>query len=216
MNFDWIEWMGYLASFLVLISLLMSSILKLRWINLVGSIMFSIYGFLIGSLPVALMNLATASINVYYLIKIYKSYQTKEYFKLLEIDSNSKYLEYFMDFHNEGIKKYISNRDFSIKDSTVGFYILRNLVPAGIFLGSKYDENTLLIDFDFVIPEYRDFKIGKYIYEEQQDYFINLGYTRLISYLYSDIHNDYLIKMGFKESVVNNRKVFVKKIAPSI
>lgn len=73
MDFNWVEWVGYLASFLVLISLLMSSIVKLRWINLVGSSMFSIYGFLISSYPVAFMNAATALINVYYLIKIYRS-----------------------------------------------------------------------------------------------------------------------------------------------
>ena len=68
MNPQWVEWIGYLASFLVLISLLMSSILKLRWINLLGSTIFSIYGFIIGSLPVAFMNMGTAFINIYYLL----------------------------------------------------------------------------------------------------------------------------------------------------
>lgn len=77
MNINWLEWLGYLASLIVLISLLMNSILKLRWINLLGSSIFSLYGFLIGALPVGFMNLGIVLINIYHLVKIYHS---KEYF----------------------------------------------------------------------------------------------------------------------------------------
>lgn len=71
MNTYWLEFLGYIASFIILVSLLMSSIVKLRWINLLGSAIFSVYGFLIGALPVAFMNLCISLINIYYLIKIY-------------------------------------------------------------------------------------------------------------------------------------------------
>ena len=104
MHINWLEWLGYLASLIVLISLLMSSILKLRWINLAGSCMFSLYGFLIGSLPVGFMNLGIAIINIYYLIKIYT---TKEYFKILPTDGNSQYFKYFLDFYKTEIENSI-------------------------------------------------------------------------------------------------------------
>lgn len=77
MDNNWLEWLGYLASLLVLISLLMNSIIKLRWINLLGSSIFSFYGFLIAALPVGFMNLGIVLINIYHLVKIYRS---KEYF----------------------------------------------------------------------------------------------------------------------------------------
>lgn len=77
MNFDWLEWLGYLASLIVLISLLMSSIVKLRWINLIGSALFSLYGFLIGALPVGIMNLGIVLINIYYLVKLYSANMNK-------------------------------------------------------------------------------------------------------------------------------------------
>ena len=47
----WLEIMGYTASIIVFFSLLMSSIIKLRWYNLLGASLFSLYGFLIGALP---------------------------------------------------------------------------------------------------------------------------------------------------------------------
>ncbi|MCC5909061.1 MAG: YgjV family protein [Clostridiaceae bacterium] len=212
LHIDLLEWLGYLASILVLISLLMSSIVKLRWINLLGSIIFAIYGFLIGALPVGLVNSAIAIINIYYLTKIYS---TKEFFKTLPIDVDSKYFQYFLEFYHDEIKKYFSNNDFEIKNHTVGFYILRNLVPAGVFLASKHDNSTLLVELDFVIPEYRDFKIGKYIFEEQQDYFLELGYNKLYSYAFSESHANYLKKMGFEKTVEQNKEVYIKVLTPT-
>lgn len=212
MNFNWVEWLGYIASLLILTSLLMSSIIKLRWINLVGCILFATYGFLIGSLPVGLSNTAMAFINIYYLIKIYKSYNKKDYYHLLEIDDKSEYLNHFLDYYKDGIKNSVTNYDFKNIENGIGFFVLRNLVPAGIFLGSKYDDSTLLIDLDFVIPEYRDFKIGRYIYEEQKSYFYEKGITKIISYPHSDNFNNYLIKMGFVEEKVGDRVLYVRNL----
>lgn len=63
-----VEGLGYLASVLVAISFLMKSISKLRFVNLIGSICFVIYAVAINAIPVALINLFTVCVNVYYLI----------------------------------------------------------------------------------------------------------------------------------------------------
>ncbi|WBW97269.1 GNAT family N-acetyltransferase [Oceanirhabdus sp. W0125-5] len=207
MNINWLEWLGYLASLIVLISLLMSSILKLRWINLAGSCMFSLYGFLIGALPVGFMNLGIASINIYYLVKIYS---TKEFFKILPTEGNSQYFNYFLDFYKTEIEKYSDKSQFNISNYDVIFYILRNMVPAGLFIGSRYNEDTLNIELDFVIPQYRDFKIGTHVFEHNKQYFMDKGYSKFISFSSKNEHIKYLKKMGFKESEENNRKCFIK------
>ncbi len=61
------EIVGYVASALVAISLMMSSILKLRVINLLGAALFTLYGLLIGAYPVAVVNFVIALIDLYYL-----------------------------------------------------------------------------------------------------------------------------------------------------
>lgn len=71
LNIDSVEWLGYLASSLIAISLLMNSIVKLRWFNLIGSILFSAYGFAIDAIPVGIINAFIALVNIYYLVKIY-------------------------------------------------------------------------------------------------------------------------------------------------
>jgi hypothetical protein len=61
------EIIGYVASVLVAISLMMRSVLKLRVINLLGAAVFALYGLLIGAYPVAVMNLFIVLIDLYYL-----------------------------------------------------------------------------------------------------------------------------------------------------
>lgn len=155
------------------------------------------------------MNLGIAIINIYYLVKIYKS---KEYFKILPIKGDYEYFKYFLDFHKKGLEEYAGTYEFNIHNSDISFYILRNMVPAGVFIGSKYDENTLKVDLDFVIPEYRDFKIGNYIYENKKEYFLDKGYSKFISFSSKDEHIEYLKKMGFEEVHEDGIKYFVKSI----
>ena len=51
-----IELIGYTASVILVISMMMSSFVKLRIVNLVGAFLFSVYGFIIGSYPVGFLN----------------------------------------------------------------------------------------------------------------------------------------------------------------
>ena len=46
-----LETFGYLASLLVAVSLMMRSIVRLRWINLTGAACFTAYGILIAAYP---------------------------------------------------------------------------------------------------------------------------------------------------------------------
>lgn len=209
MEINWLELLGYLASVVVLISLLMSSIIKLRWINLVGSSLFSLYGFLIGALPVGFMNLGIAIINIIYLIKIYRS---KDDFQLLPVEASSQYFSYFLNFHKDGIAKLTDASKLEINNFDVSFFVLRNMVPAGVFMGSRYDENSIKVELDYVIPEYRDFKIGRYVYENNKSYFLDKGYSKFVCFTSDDYHIKYLKRMGFEEKVENGNRVFTKSI----
>lgn len=205
MNINLLDWFGYLASLIVLISLLSSSILKLRWINLVGATLFSIYGFLIGSIPTALMNAGIVLINIYYLAKIYSS---KEYFQTLEISLDSNYFQSFMAFHKDDVKKFFNKEHFKLSESTVGFYVLRDMVPAGVFIGEPLSSTRLRIDLDFAVAEYRDFKIGDYIYNKHPEFFLNHGYDELVAVTTNDDFSKYLTKMGF----IKNGQEYIKKL----
>ena len=156
MHFGIFELIGYFASILVAISLMMSSILKLRIINLIGAAAFTLYGFLIHAYPVVILNFLIVLIDLYFLIQIFG---TKEYFKLLEVKKDSKYLNYFLEFYATEIEKFQPDFKFNPDKNLIIFFILRNMVPAGLFIGEVQDAHSPFVTLDFVIPGYRDFKI---------------------------------------------------------
>jgi len=205
MNINLLDWFGYLASLVVLISLLSSSILRLRWINLVGASLFAAYGFMIGSLPTAMMNLGIVVIDIYYLFRYYSA---KEFFQVLEITPDSNYFNSFMDFHKDDVKKFFNKENMKITDATIGFYVLRNMVPAGVFIGEPLSSTRLRIDLDFAVAEYRDFKIGDYIYNKHPQYFLDFGFNELVATTSNDAHTKYLEKMGF----VKQGQEYIKKL----
>ena len=57
------EIIGYVGSALIVVSLAMSNIIRLRVVNLVGALVFMTYGVLIGSLPVTATNLIISGIG---------------------------------------------------------------------------------------------------------------------------------------------------------
>jgi hypothetical protein len=197
MNINWLDWFGYIASLIILISLVSTSIIKLRLINTVGALLFAIYGLLIGSIPTAAMNGGIVLINIYYLYKIYSS---KEKYQLVDFSVDSKYFQAFLDFYKEDIQYTFKQRNFVVNENYVSFYVLRDMVPASAFIAKPLDDKTLSILLDFATPAYRDFKIGRYLYQKHTDIFTDKGYKVLTAEATTDSHKKYLLKMGFTAS----------------
>lgn len=67
------EYIGYLASLMVLVSFTMKNVKTLRMVNMVGCILFILYGFLMPSLriglPIIIANAAILVVNLYYLFQ---------------------------------------------------------------------------------------------------------------------------------------------------
>ena len=64
-----IEIWGYVSMIIVLISMLMKDIKKLRILNTIACSMFVIYGFVLGAYPIVIMNILVICINIFRLIK---------------------------------------------------------------------------------------------------------------------------------------------------
>jgi len=191
------ELLGYLASALIVIALTMSKIVKLRIINMIGAGAFSLYGILIGSIPVALMNGIIVIINIYHLYKIFTA---EEYFKLLSVTPDSKYLEAFIDYYEEQIQKFQPGYSFLPDKEGINVFVLRDMVPAGLLIGNLSDKGTLQVELDFVTPPYRDFKIGRYLFRDKIGFFRDQGVKKIVAKPGHKDHNRYLEKVGFKRT----------------
>ena len=205
-NISWLEWVGYVSSVLVAVSLTMSSIKKLRWYNLVGAAIFSFYGFAIQAYPVGVLNLFIVLANVYYLRGMYSA---SESFKVLKVEANDPYLEYFVDFHKAQIQNFFPRFDKSLLLQNEGeqkaftLFLLRNAVVAGVFFGIK-NNHILYLHLDFVSAPYRDLKPGEFIYKQNTLLFKEAGIRQIVCNTENEEHRKYLLKMGFVEKAGGN------------
>jgi hypothetical protein len=197
MNTEVLQWVGYAASAVIAISMTMSSIVKFRWVNLAGALTFSAYGFLIGALPVAFLNGFIVCVDAYYLVAIYTR---KEIFETLEIRPENKYLIRFLEYHNDDIQRFFPGFSYRPDLNTVSFFILRNMSVAGLYLAHRENDSTLRVGLDYVIPEYRDFKNGRYVYLRVKNRFVAAGFTRVVAEGRSVKYVKYLKKLGFREN----------------
>jgi hypothetical protein len=69
----YLEIFGYIGTALVLLSMMMTSVDKLRWINMAGSLISMIYAILCQTWPVALLNLGLILINSTQLMRYYRN-----------------------------------------------------------------------------------------------------------------------------------------------
>jgi hypothetical protein len=125
----------------------------------------------------------------------------KTFFKILKIDKQSKFLEHFLFLHKQDLTENFNMDEIDVDSSDLSFYILRDIVPAGVFVGTKIDDETLKINLDYVSPPYRDFSLGKYLYTQEKSLFLDKGYKKLITYTNNPKHINYLKKMNFSHNV---------------
>ncbi len=188
-----IELYGYLGSLLVVISMLMSSVMKLRIINTVGSIVSGSYALMIGSFPLTLMNICLLIINVYNMRKLMK---TEKNFDLIAAKAEDSFLNYFLEAYQEDIAKYFPN--FLMKQEIYDtiYIVCYNLEPAGVLVGKRLKENVIDISLEYTTPVYRDCSVGKYLYSELS----KRGICKLIFKEKAEAHVPYLEKMGYVET----------------
>ena len=187
-----IEIFGYIGSALVVISMLMSSVVKLRIINTVGSVISGIYALISGALPLVLMNACLIIINVYNLFKLLK---TKQEYDLVKGKAGDGTLNYFLEHYKDDIKVYFPNFKYNESLINTVYVIFCNASPAGVLLGKDKGNGELEISLEYTTPAYRDCSAGKYLYSE----LAKKGVKKLVFAEKAEKHESYLKDMGYKQ-----------------
>jgi hypothetical protein len=192
---DVVELIGYLASALIVLSLLMASVLKLRVINLVGAVVFTLYGVLIDSAPVVLTNGAIVLIDVYYLWKMWRERAAESYFEVVEWPTDGVYLPRFLRFHADDIARSQPHFD-GVRDEHVAFVVLRDAQPVGAVLVRDPGDGSAVVDLDYVVPAHRDFQAGAHVFGPHGP-FATRGIGTVTAVAATPVHRRYLERLGF-------------------
>lgn len=185
-----IEMVGYLGSLLVLVSFLMSSVVKLRVVNSIGALIFAVYALIIRSYPTALMNFCLIGINLYYLMRLTRS---SHRYSAVEGRLDDPFVQHFLEFYREDIQSYFPGTDPKAEGINAVYLVCHDAVLAGVLLGRRREEGVLEIYLDYTAPEYRDCSVGAFLYEQLS----RQGIRKLTFLREARKHVGYLKKMGF-------------------
>jgi hypothetical protein len=205
-----LEIIGYGASALVAVSLMMSNIWRLRCLNLAGSLVFSGYAMLCRVWPVAAVNAFIVAVDASYLWELHSK---KDFFSLLDVAEDDKiFLVKFIELYRADIKKFFPDFEISKLFGAHYIFILRNLTPVGLFVYEDEGNGTARIRLDYVVEAYRDFTNAHFLFHTRYMDFIKSGFKEFVLRNPSPKHEKYIKKVGFTPSVANPA-VYIKPLA---
>lgn len=189
----WLELLGYLGTVLVIVSMLMTSLVRLRVINVIGGTVSTIYALLINAIPMVVMNACLISINLY---KLYRQLSSRQQYHIVKSTAADALVQHFLACNSKDITA--SCPGFSAQDSleAVVYVVCAGSDPVGILLGTQAG-NTMQVLLDYAVPARQDRSIGGYLYKNLPSF----GVTKLITAQNAvPSREKYLAKMGFEKA----------------
>lgn len=206
---NWVEILGYVASGLVAVSLMMSSLARLRALNLLGATLFAAYGWLVDAYPVLAVNGFIAVVNVVYLLRMQPGRSVA--FELLALRRlDNRYVQRFLEFHGADIARFFPDFRAEALANPRLVFILRDMLPVGLVICEPDDDGSLVVHLDYVVPAYRDFQCARYFYRSWSTVVDCPGALRFVARGGVDRHRSYLARVGFRPEPALGDDVYVR------
>lgn len=184
----YLEIIGYIGTALVILSMMMSSVVKLRIFNICGSVISLGYAILTMTFPVALLNLVLIVINTIQLINHYRAKRTLRY---VNVAADDGFLALIKEHYFEDLYDFFPNARF---EGDV-FIVFSGVTVVGVLAGTQ-EGDTMDIHVDYAAPGYRNYSIASFLFP-----ILN---SRGVERVYTDkganrSHRCYLKGIGFVE-----------------
>jgi hypothetical protein len=193
MHVDTTELIGYLASALVVLSLAMTSVVRLRAISLAGSLAFVVYAVQIDSVPIIVTNAAIVVLNVWFL---YAELGGKRNLGAIVVPIDAPFLVDFLRYHLDDIHRFQPGFQPGSDTDALAMLLMRDGLPAGALIGRQVGDE-LQIHLDYVTKPYRDSKISTWLYGRGAGVLRRMGIDRVTTEPGTEPHSTYLLRNGF-------------------
>ena len=136
------EIIGYLGTGIVIISMLMTSLTKLRVINVAGAVLSTAYAIWTEAWPVVLLNCVLMSINVY---KIIRALAAEVNYESVPAHRGDRIVECFVTEHAKDIARTCPEL-LSLPEEAEGALVMRGSGIAGVVFTSDGGTATVYMD----------------------------------------------------------------------
>jgi hypothetical protein len=176
----WLDVVGWAGSAVLVWSLLQSRLLRLRLLNLVGSVMLLGYNAVLGVWPMVGLNAVLAVINVVHLRGLLATRHDDSAYTVVEVPTDDEFLAHLMRTHATDIERF--NPGFRWDPAAPGrsaLIVVRGDEAAGVVL-VRADGSVAHVELDYVTEKFRDFSPGEFVYR-RSSWFTDRGFTTVVS-----------------------------------
>lgn len=200
----WFQTIGWIGSALVVFSLTQAekSLLRFRWLNLLGAVIATIWNFIAGAWPFVAMNGAITIIDAVYIGRLNRKKHDDQAYHVVEVAPTSAYLDNLLETNQVDIAKY-ANYDLVRRTETASsrsaFLVLSGNETIGVLEVEDTGNGVGTLVLDWVNPKYRNFTPGEFVFQ-QSGIFADKGFDRLIVPPALSADNgtkEYLQRVGF-------------------
>jgi hypothetical protein len=101
----WFIAFGWIGSILVVWSLMVSRMLRFRWMNFWGALIATIYNGVIELWPFFAMNLAITVIDAYWIWKLTRERHDEDVYRVIPVAADDAFLQHVLSTHADSIAK---------------------------------------------------------------------------------------------------------------
>ena len=200
---NWLEAAGWIGSILVVVSLTQARVLRFRWLNLVGSVVATVYNTILGIWPFVAMNGAIVVINLFWLTRLYRSRHSTSTYETVAAAASDQYVQHLMRANQADLARTAPGFEAtSLPDNCLVYLVVRGNETVGVVcleVAGPPGQATVILDW--VSPRFRDFTPGEFVYR-QSGVFAAHGLTHLQVLDPPDGQLAYLRRMGFQPAEV--------------
>nr|MDT0659567.1 hypothetical protein [Micromonospora sp. DSM 115978] len=176
---NWLEAIGWAGSALLVWSLLQSRILRLRALNLVGSLVLVGYNGALRVWPMVGLNVVLALINIWYLVRIVRTRHDQRTYQVVEVGTDDGFLAHALRVHAADITRF--NPGFRWPPAgpdRSAFLVLHGDELVGMVLVRAAGQGQAQVELDYVTRRFRDLTPGEFVYRDSR-LFVARGFHRV-------------------------------------
>lgn len=194
----WLEVIGWVGSAVLVLSLAQARVLRFRLLNLVASVVLAGYNAALGVWPMVAMNSVIAVLDAYHVVRLLRSRDDEATYEVVRVGSDDEYLAHVLrahaadiDEHNPG---FAAGREAA--DGRSAFLVVRETETVGVVLVRDEGEGEGRVELDYVLPRFRDFSVGKFVYRHGGR-LTGQGLRRLVADTRMPDQDHYFPRVGF-------------------
>ena len=218
-----IQVIGWAGSVLLVVSLLQTRVLRLRALNLVAAVVLVGFNASIAVWPMTAVNVAIAAINTWHVVRLLRTRHDARHYAVLPVGPDEPYLRHLLHLHRHDIERYnpgvlvaappagLEGAPDDTAPQPLGAAAVEAAAPAdrlaflvqtggetvGLVLAHRTSPGTAQVDLDYVLPRFRDFTPGEFVFRPDGP-FAAAGVGTVVASRGMQASERYLAAVGFR------------------